>query len=98
MNSSIEKIYAREILDSRGFPTVRTTVLLDNGTAGVAMVPSGASTGEREAFELRDNDAARYLGKGVLKAIKNVKQKIANSIARNIPTGKNTAKNVEKLD
>ncbi len=79
MNRIID-IDALEILDSRGFPTVRTTVLLDNGIAGVAMVPSGASTGEREAFELRDNDAARYLGKGVLKAVKNVKQKIAPAL------------------
>ncbi len=73
-------IDALEILDSRGFPTVRTTVLLDNGVFGVAMVPSGASTGEREAFELRDNDEARYLGKGVLKAVNNVKQKIAPAL------------------
>ena len=73
-------IDALEILDSRGFPTVRTTVLLDNGVFGIAMVPSGASTGEREAFELRDNDDARYLGKGVLKAVNNVKQKIAPAL------------------
>lgn len=73
-------IDALEILDSRGFPTVRTTVILDNGVFGVAMVPSGASTGEREAFELRDNDEARYLGKGVLKAVNNVKQKIAPAL------------------
>ncbi len=79
MNRIID-IDALEILDSRGFPTIRTTVLLDNGISGVAMVPSGASTGEREAFELRDNDEGRYLGKGVLKAVNNVKQKIAPAL------------------
>ncbi len=73
-------IDALEILDSRGFPTIRTTVLLDSGIIGVAMVPSGASTGEREAFELRDNDRTRYHGKGVLKAVGNVKQKIAPAL------------------
>ena len=73
-------IDALEILDSRGIPTIRTTVLLDNGIIGAAMVPSGASTGEREAFELRDNDRARYHGKGVLKAVGNVKQKIAPAL------------------
>ena len=73
-------IDALEILDSRGFPTIRTTVFLDSGIIGVAMVPSGASTGEREAFELRDNDRKRYHGKGVLKAVGNVKQKIAPAL------------------
>ena len=73
-------IDALEILDSRGFPTIRTTVFLDSGIIGVAMVPSGASTGEREAFELRDNDRKRYHGKGVLKAVDNVKQKIATAL------------------
>ena len=73
-------IDALEILDSRGFPTIRTTVFLDSGIIGVAMVPSGASTGEREAFELRDNDRKRYHGKGVLKAVGNVKQKIATAL------------------
>ena len=74
--SKIIDIDALEILDSRGFPTIRTTVLLEDGTSGVAMVPSGASTGEREAFELRDKDKKRYQGKGVLRAVSNVREKI----------------------
>lgn len=74
--SKIKDIDSIEILDSRGYPTIRTSVLLDNGITGVAMVPSGASTGEREAFELRDNDETRYSGKGVLKAVSNVREKI----------------------
>ena len=70
----IKDIYAREILDSRGFPTLKTTVVLDGGFTGVASVPSGASTGTHEALELRDGDKARFLGKGVLKAKKNVEK------------------------
>jgi enolase len=70
--SSIELIQAREILDSRGNPTVEVDVLLTDGSAGRAAVPSGASTGEHEAHELRDGDKDRYLGKGVLEAVKNV--------------------------
>ena len=73
----IEKIHAREILDSRGNPTVEVEVTLDNGVMGRAAVPSGASTGENEALELRDGDKGRYLGKGVLKAVDNVNQIIA---------------------
>ena len=69
--STIEKINAYEILDSRGIPTLLTQVILDNGVKGNAAVPSGASTGTKEALELRDNDVARYRGKGVLKAVKN---------------------------
>ena len=65
----IEKIHAREILDSRGNPTVEVEVTLENGVMGRAAVPSGASTGENEALELRDGDKGRYLGKGVLKAV-----------------------------
>ena len=65
-------VYAREVLDSRGNPTVEVEVTLDDGTVGRAIVPSGASTGESEALELRDGDKSRYLGKGVLKAVKNV--------------------------
>ena len=65
----IQQIKAREILDSRGNPTVEADVILDNGVMGSAMVPSGASTGQREALELRDGDQSRYLGKGVLKAV-----------------------------
>ena len=68
----IESISAREILDSRGNPTVEVDVTLDTGVVGTAAVPSGASTGEHEALELRDGDKKRYLGKGVLKACENV--------------------------
>ena len=67
----IQKIIAREVLDSRGFPTVAATVILDDGNVGTASVPSGASTGSHEALELRDG-GPRYNGKGVLKAVKNV--------------------------
>jgi len=70
--SKIEKIVAREILDSRGNPTVEVEVFLESGVMGRASVPSGASTGENEAIELRDGDKSRYLGKGVLKAVANV--------------------------
>jgi len=75
--SEIIDIYAREILDSRGNPTVEVEVYLESGVMGRAAVPSGASTGKREALELRDGDKGRYLGKGVLKAIKNVNEVIA---------------------
>lgn len=73
----ITDVYAREILDSRGNPTVEVEVTLDSGVVGRAAVPSGASTGEYEAVELRDNDKSRYLGKGVLKAVSNVNDIIA---------------------
>lgn len=73
-------VYAREVLDSRGNPTVEVEVTLDDGTVGRAIVPSGASTGENEALELRDGDKKRYLGKGVLKAVDNVNNKIAPEI------------------
>ncbi|MDR4931661.1 phosphopyruvate hydratase [Segatella bryantii] len=76
----IEKIHAREILDSRGNPTVEVEVTLENGVMGRAAVPSGASTGENEALELRDGDKKRYLGKGVLKAVDNVNQVIAPAL------------------
>jgi len=76
----IEKVHAREILDSRGNPTVEVEVLTTSGVLGRASVPSGASTGENEALELRDGDKNRYLGKGVLKAVKNVNEKIAPEI------------------
>src|SRR4026207_142297 len=76
MSSSIQNIVAREILDSRGNPTVEVDVILADGTLGRAAVPSGASTGEHEALELRDADAKRYLGKGVSKAVRNVTDKI----------------------
>ena len=75
--SEIIDIYAREILDSRGNPTVEVEVALETGVIGRAAVPSGASTGEREALELRDGDKTRYLGKGVLKAVEHVNEVIA---------------------
>src|SRR5690349_4368507 len=74
--STIVDIQAREILDSRGNPTVEVDVILEDGAAGRAAVPSGASTGEHEALELRDGDKQRYLGKGVTKAVRNVTGKI----------------------
>jgi len=77
MAIKILAVKALEILDSRGNPTVRVTVTLDNGIAAKASVPSGASTGENEALELRDGDSKRYAGKGVLKAVANVQEKIA---------------------
>lgn len=73
----IQSITAREILDSRGFPTIEAEVHLEGGIRGCAAVPSGASTGSKEALELRDNDAKRYLGKGVQKAVHNVRSTIA---------------------
>ena len=76
----IEKIIGREILDSRGNPTVEVDVILESGVMGRASVPSGASTGENEALELRDGDKKRYLGKGVLKAVKNVNTAIADAL------------------
>lgn len=76
-DTAIEEIRAREILDSRGRPTVEAEVLLVNGALGVAQVPSGASTGTFEAHELRDGDPNRYGGKGVLDAVRNIKEKIA---------------------
>ncbi len=78
--SFIENVHAREILDSRGNPTVEAEVLLDSGAIGRAAVPSGASTGENEAVELRDGDKFRYLGKGVKMAVENVNKTIANAI------------------
>jgi enolase len=77
MSVSIEFIQARQILDSRGNPTIEVDVVLEDGTLGRAAVPSGASTGENEAVELRDDDKKLYLGKGVLKAVENVNSKIA---------------------
>ena len=79
----IEKIHAREILDSRGNPTVEVEVTLENGVMGRASVPSGASTGEHEALELRDGDKSRYGGKGVLKAVENVNNVIAPALKGN---------------
>ena len=78
--SIIEYVEAREILDSRGNPTVEVDVVLEDGSMGRAAVPSGASTGEHEALELRDGDKARFLGKGVLKAVQNVNNIIAAEV------------------
>jgi len=90
--SKINKIHAREILDSRGNPTVETEIILENNIISRASVPSGASTGEHEAVELRDNDQSRYCGKGVTKAINNVNKIIAPSLI-----GKDVL-NQEKID
>ncbi len=76
----ITDVYAREVLDSRGNPTVEVEVLTESGAFGRALVPSGASTGEHEAVELRDGDKSRYLGKGVTKAVENVNEIIAPEI------------------
>ena len=76
----ITRVHGREVLDSRGNPTVEVDVELSSGTTGRASVPSGASTGEREALELRDGDPRRYGGKGVRKAVANVNGEIANAI------------------
>ena len=78
--SYIVDVKARQILDSRGNPTVEVDVLTDEGALGRAAVPSGASTGVHEAVELKDNDKKKYLGRGVLKAVKNVNTIIANGI------------------
>ena len=79
--TTIAKIIGREILDSRGNPTVEADVYLANGSMGRAAVPSGASTGEQEAVELRDGDKARYLGKGTLKAVSHINGEIASGAA-----------------
>ena len=76
----IVKVWGREVLDSRGNPTVEVEVMTESGAFGRAIVPSGASTGEREALELRDGDKSRYLGKGTLKAVNNVNEVIAPAI------------------
>ncbi|MGD0271594.1 MAG: phosphopyruvate hydratase, partial [Candidatus Sulfotelmatobacter sp.] len=79
--TNIAAIIGREVLDSRGNPTVEAEVQLGSGTSGRAIVPSGASTGEHEAVELRDGDNTRFLGKGVLKAVENVNGEIAEALA-----------------
>jgi enolase len=78
--SIVESVYAREILDSRGNPTLEVEVVLEDGAVGVAGIPSGASTGEHEAVELRDGDANRYGGKGVLKAVENVNSALSDAV------------------
>ena len=80
MSTTIEDVIGREILDSRGNPTIEVDVILENGTLGRAAVPSGASTGENEAVELRDGDKARYNGKGVLTAVENVNTTLAENV------------------
>jgi enolase len=92
--SQITKIHAREILDSRGNPTIQVEVQLANGIVGAAAVPSGASTGENEAVELRDGDAKRYGGKGVLKAVANVNKTIAPKLKGKSP---HAQKEIDKL-
>jgi len=79
--TNIAAIIGREVLDSRGNPTVEAEIQLAEGAIGRAIVPSGASTGEHEAVELRDGDSARFLGKGVLKAVENVNGEIADALA-----------------
>ena len=76
--SFITEVFARQILDSRGNPTVEVDVITDEGVLGRAAVPSGASTGIHEAVELRDGDKKKYMGKGVLKAVANVKRLLLN--------------------
>lgn len=84
--NTIKEIRAREVLDSRGTPTVQADVILDNGLVGRAMAPAGASRGKREALELRDGDAKRYFGSGVLSAVRNVRDEIARALAGKDPT------------
>ena len=78
--SQIKDIRGREVIDSRGNPTVEADVILESGAKGRAAVPSGASTGSREAIELRDNDASRFMGKGVLQAVKHVNEEIREAL------------------
>lgn len=85
--AKISRIWAREILDSRGIPTVEAACLLDSGHVVVAAVPAGTSTGTHEALELRDSDNPRYLGKGVLKAVSNVNLVLGPAIVGMDPTG-----------
>ncbi|HUO77881.1 MAG TPA: phosphopyruvate hydratase [Thermodesulfovibrionales bacterium] len=97
--SKIRKIFAREILDSRGNPTVEVDVVLDNGILGRAAVPSGASTGSKEAVELRDGDKGRFLGKGVQKAVSNVNTIIAPELIGKSPSEQKVIDNLMiKLD
>jgi len=94
----IKEVKAREVLDSRGNPTVEADVVLDSGIVGRAIVPSGASTGEHEALELRDGDKGRYMGKGVLKAVKNIRDIIAPKMLGLEPNFMNLDKIMIKLD
>src|SRR6266576_4823463 len=81
MSTKIAKVHARQVIDSRGNPTVEADVILEGNVFGRGAVPSGASTGEHEALELRDGDKSKYLGKGVLKAVANVNGEIARAVA-----------------
>src|SRR5436190_21639127 len=81
MSTKIAKVHARQVIDSRGNPTVVADVILEGDVLGRAAVPSGASTGEHEALELRDADKSKYLGKGVLKAVGNVNGEIVKAVA-----------------
>src|SRR6267142_2452165 len=81
MSTKIVKVHARQVIDSRGNPTVEADAILEGGILGRAAVPSGASTGEHEALELRDGDKSKYLGKGVLKAVANANTEIAKSLS-----------------
>jgi len=95
----ITKIMAREILDSRGNPTVEVDLIIDDKHFGRAIVPSGASTGEREAVELRDGDKTRFKGKGVSKAVANVNEIISASLnGKEFQTQKDVDKNMIELD
>ena len=95
----ITNLIGREVLDSRGNPTVEVDLILENENMGRAIVPSGASTGEREAVELRDGDPSRFKGKGVLKAVKNVNQSIAkNIVTKNFDSQKELDQQLIELD
>ena len=96
--AKIKKVFAREILDSRGNPTIEVDCFLTNGILGRAAVPSGASTGDNEALELRDNDKGRYLGKGVLKAVSNVNTIINNAVKGQVADFAKIDKLLIKLD
>src|SRR6202048_1136210 len=86
MSTKITRVHARQVIDSRGNPTVEADVTLTSGAFGRAAVPSGASTGEHEALELRDGDAERYLGKGVEQAVQSVEERIAPAL-NGLPAG-----------
>ena len=87
MSTKIAKVHGRQIIDSRGNPTVEADVILEDGSLGRAAVPSGASTGEHEALELRDGDKSRYMGKGVLKAVANINKDIDAAVRGMDATG-----------
>ena len=94
MKSQIKNIHSREILDSRGNPTVEVDLVLESDIVGRAAVPSGASTGDFEAVELRDKDKNRYMGKGVISAVSNVNGEIRNAL---IGTDINNQENIDNI-